>query len=290
VTGGDPAEPQRVDMRQLAEETVKVTIDITELLRAGTITREEHDRLIELAKTDTRSHAFSVISVLAMIAVALGAIGLFPEFFTTLGTKLLDIFGARGLHFIAILATGAGALAAGSAFLSMLCAFAVLTFVGNAGLFYSHAEYLIAIEEPKLTVLVFSALAWVVYWASLHLDAKRARVAVVFSRTCIFFVNLAFWVGSLWGDRSAANPKSSEIVFSIVWALALVAVGTWAATRDKRWVVNTVAVFSAIHFYTQWFEHLGANPGSLVMAGVLALGIVAALRRYNRNMQAPITA
>jgi len=269
---------------------VKVTIDLTELLRAGTITRAEHDRLIELAKKDTTSHAFSVISVLAIVAVVLGLVGLFPEFVRSLGTTLLDIFGARGLHFIAIVAAGAGALAAGSAFLSILCAFGVLTFVGNAGLFYSHAEYLVAIEEPTLTVLVFSAFAWVAYWASLHLDAKRARVAVVFSRTCIFFVNLAFWVGSLWGDRSAAHPKSSAIMFAIVWALALAAVGTWAAMRDNRWVVNTVAVFSAIHFYTQWFERLGANPASLVTAGVLALAIVAALRRYNRTTPNPVMA
>jgi iron complex transport system permease protein len=269
---------------------VKVSIDVTELLRAGTITRAEHDKLIALAKKDTKNHAFSVISVLAIVAVVIGAIGLFPEFVRALGNMLLDLFGARGLHFILILAAGAGALSLGSAFLSMLCAFGVLTFVGNAGLFYSHAEYLVAIEEPTLTVLWFSALAWVAYWASLHLDAKRSRVAIVFSRSCIFFVNLAFWVGSLWGDRSAAHPYSSRLMFAIVWALALVAVGAWAANRDKRWVVNTVAVFAAIHFYTQWFERLGANPGSLVTAGALALVIITALRRYNRGTAAMLPA
>jgi len=45
--------------------------------------------------------------------------------------------------------------------------------------------------------------------------------------------------------------------------------------------VNTVAVFGAIHFYAQWFERLGASPGSVLTAGLLALILAIGLRALN---------
>ena len=67
-------------------------------------------------------------------------------------------------------------------------------------------------------------------------------------------------------------------VFSIGWALALIAVAVWGVRVNRRWVVNVAAVFGAIHFYTQWFERLGATPLSVLLAGLLALGLALGLR------------
>ena len=55
----------------------------------------------------------------------------------------------------------------------------------------------------------------------------------------------------------------------------------WADRQQKRWVVNTLSVFGAIHFYTQYFEWLGAQPLTLMIGGILALGIALLLVRYN---------
>ncbi len=265
---------------------MRVTLDLSKLLQEGKISKEEHDRLADLSKRETKSHAFSVIVVLAVIAIVVGTVGLFPTFFETIGESLLNVFGARGLHFISIVLSAAGALIAGSGFLATLCAFITLTFVGNAGTFYSHAAYFVFIEEPGFTVVIFSVLAWVTYLISQRLNPKHMRVTIIFSRACIFIVNLAFWIGSLWGDRKG-NLKISDIGFTIGWAVALVAVGVWAATKDKRWVVNTTAVFGSIHFYTQWFERLGASPGSLLSAGLIALAILYGFRAYNRPYMKP---
>ena len=127
-------------------------------------------------------------------------------------------------------------------------------------------------------------LAWIAYSQSQRVDAKRARALVFFSRSCIFIVNLAFWIGSLWGD---VRLGISSLSFAVGWALALVAVGVWATRNDKRWVVNITIVFGAIHFYTQWFERLGATPGSLLFAGASALALVYWLRNYNRGNATP---
>ena len=72
-------------------------------------------------------------------------------------------------------------------------------------------------------------------------------------------------------------------IFAIAWAAVLLMTGMWAARENRRWVVNLVAVFGAIHFYTQYFERLGASPGTIVLAGLAAIGLALALVRYNRS-------
>ena len=74
----------------------------------------------------------------------------------------------------------------------------------------------------------------------------------------------------------------SDAVFAGLWALALIAVGAWGVKRNRRFVVNTAAVFASIHFYTQWFEYLGATPVTVILSGVVVVGIALGLWKYNR--------
>ena len=163
---------------------------------------------------------------------------------------------------------------------------------------YWHATYALAIYEPLLTILLFSGLAFATYHVSHRLPAAYERLAIMASRTSVLMVNFGFWIGSLWGDRllllrgkSEAMARPDVIVqdwlFSIGWALALIIVGVWGARANRRWVVNIVAVFGAIHFYTQWFERLGATPVSVLLAGVTTLAIALALWRFNSGTGAP---
>ncbi len=48
-------------------------------------------------------------------------------------------------------------------------------------------------------------------------------------------------------------------------------------------MVNLAAVFGGIHFYTQWFEYLGANAFSVLAGGILLIVIAFALRALNRT-------
>ena len=120
-------------------------------------------------------------------------------------------------------------------------------------------------------------------------------VAITFSRTSLFLVNLGFWVGSLWGDslwnqgdewNFGSGSVIPDWVFVIGWAVGLIATGVWAARSNRRWVVNLLAVFGAIHFYTQYFERLGASAGSILAAGLVAIGIAISIVRYNRVKEA----
>jgi hypothetical protein len=151
---------------------------------------------------------------------------------------------------------------------------------------YFHASYFLVIQEPTITIILFSLLAIGLYQLSKRLSSDYERLALASARTSVFLVNFGFWVGSLWGERSGARDVIiSDSAFAILWALALVATAFWSWKRNRRWVLNTAATFGGIHFYTQWFEHLGASPGTVLLAGFVALAFAAGLRRINKKMK-----
>jgi iron complex transport system permease protein len=169
---------------------------------------------------------------------------------------------------------------------------------------YRHAVYSLAIQEPTVTIVLFSALALAAYLISQRLKADYERLAITAARVSVVLVNFGFWIGSLWGDRlllgrHMVNPGSipsggswrtavviPEMVFIVGWALALLAVGIWGARENRRWVVNVAAVFGGIHFYTQWFSLLGPTPLSVLGGGILILLTAMALYRYNKGAAA----
>ena len=195
--------------------------------------------------------------------------------------------------------TAAFAIAAVAARSSLLAALSVLTASAclGADTGYVHASYFLGIPEPTLTVVLFSVLALIAWQGSKLLSSAYERLAITVARTSLLLVNFGFWIGSLWGDRlsllrgidrstwSGPPPVPSEL-FVVLWAIVLVGAGVWAARVNRRWVVNLVAIFGGIHFYTQWFERLGATPGSMLTGGLLLLGVGAALAMLRTRSRA----
>lgn len=314
---------------------MKITLDISKLVEEGKLTSEEADKLTKLAAHDTGSLGINILIGFAVVAIAAGAVALVPAPLTAVGFGLaLFIAGFaialnRVQHWILLgqiclvigalmfgggviayradalasmlIVTGIFFLAAIVARSSLLMALAVLA--GSACLGartgYSHALYSLAIFEPTLTVVLFSAVALIAYQASRRLSAEYERLAITAARTSLLLINFGFWIGSLWGDplmliRSvAAKDVSSAFmtqtvipatVFSVLWAGALLGAGIWAVQVNRRWLVNLVAVFAGIHFYTQWFERLGATPTSVLLGGLVMLVSALALWMLNRRI------
>jgi iron complex transport system permease protein len=180
------------------------------------------------------------------------------------------------------------AIAIRSALLSALTALALAGLLGSSTE-YDSATYYLIVQEPTITIVTFSLLALAGYLVSLRVAPVYEPLAISFSRLSLLMVNFGFWIGSLWGDdpghswRSdyTPHPYIPDLVFVVGWAAALVGVGIWAARANRRFVVNTVAAFGAIHFYTQWFERLGAAPLTIALAGVLVVAVAVVLWRYN---------
>jgi iron complex transport system permease protein len=256
-----------------------------------------------------------------MLGVAMFAIGLA---FTLQGKErwslLAQIFVVVGALMFSggVLAIGKGALAAmlivtaalaGASIVarsSLLMAAAVLALGACLGARsgYWHATYMLAIYEPLVTIVLFSLLALGTYYLSRSLSSDYERLALIAARTSVFMVNFGFWIGSLWGDHlllirallrgepgtltnySLSSQVIPPLAFVIGWAVALLGAGIWAVPANRRWMVNVVAVFAAIHFYTQWFERLGLEPISVVIGGLLMLGLALGLWMFNRRFAA----
>jgi iron complex transport system permease protein len=316
---------------------MKITLDLSQLVEEKKLTAEEADRLRTLAARDTGSLAINVLVGFGVAAVSAGAVAVVPTPATALILGLA-VFGI-GLAFSltrneqwtllaqislvigalmfcgAVLALGEGEL---SALLIVTAALAAAAIMARSGLLmaasvlalgaclgaragYWHATYALAIYEPTVTVVLFSALALATYLLSKRLPAEYERLALIAARTSVFMVNFGFWIGSLWGDNlrlirsllhddpsiltagSAGPDIISPAVFAAGWAIALLGVGLWGMQANRRWIVNVAAVFGAIHFYTQWFDRLGPQPLSFIFGGLLILVFAFGLWSFNRR-------
>jgi hypothetical protein len=205
--------------------------------------------------------------------------------------------GSLASMLIVMSAFGLAAVAARSSLLMVLAVLAASACLG-ARTGYSHAVYSLAIFEPTLTVVLFSALALVAYQVSQRLPADYERRPIAAARTSLLLINFGFWIGSLWGDplmlMRSMNTKDASLafmtetaiptaVFSVAWAVVLLGAGIWAVRVNRPWFVNLVAVFAGIHFYTQWFERLGATPLSVLVGGLVMLASAVALWMFNRR-------
>jgi iron complex transport system permease protein len=316
---------------------LKITLDLSKLLEEGKLTPQEAERLKALAARDTGSLAINVLVGFGVVAVSAGAVALVPTPLTalilgvvlfaiglvftfhrderwSLLTQICLVIGA--LMFCGgVLVLGSGAL---SAMLIVTAALAAAAIVARSGLLmaaavlalgaclgaragYWHATYALAIYEPAVTIVLFSALAVAAYLLSKRLKADYERLALVAARTAVFMVNFGFWIGSLWGDdlrlirslihndpsiltSGSTGPEIiSPLMFSIGWAVVLLGAALWGMHANRRWVVNVAAVFGAIHFYTQWFDALGPGPLSFMIGGLLMLAFALALWAFNRR-------
>jgi hypothetical protein len=233
-----------------------------------------------------------VWSLLAQTLIVVGALT------GAAGLIILDDGSLRSALFV----TAVLALTAVVARSSLMAALAVISLAACLGARtgYMHAMYQLSIQEPTVTIVVFSLLALGLYQASLRISADYERIALAGARTALLLVNFGFWIGSLWGDRlrlvralfdeqvlgepsfSARGALIPAAAFSVAWALVLIGAGLWGVRAGRRWVVNLAAVFGCIHFYTQWFERLGANALSVLLGGVILIALALALRAFNR--------
>lgn len=298
---------------------MKVTLDLTDLVAKGQLTKDEADKLARLGAEDTGSLGSNILLAFGTVAVALGGGFLFPTaqsvvvmgvilFFLGLGL-IVNRASKWGLFAQFCVTLGALAIVGGVSYLSdgsiwvsagltvglavaaalaqsgLLAALTILELavVLGAGTAYWHASYFFGVDRPAVTIVVLAVVALALFFASLRLPSVYERVCIIAARTAILMINLAFFVGSLFGDSTFASQGVTLTagVFTIVWALLLIGVGVWGIYANRRWVVNAAAVFGAIHFYTQWFEYLGPNPLSVLGGGILLVVFGLLLRWVN---------
>ncbi|MDC3080861.1 hypothetical protein OA385_00820 [Paracoccaceae bacterium] len=152
----------------------------------------------------------------------------------------------------------------------------------GAGTSYFTGSYTIWVSSPVVTIILFSALAFLLYYLSRSISSRYENILITGSRTSVLVANFGFWVGSLFGGGEI--DVSSELI-SIIWVLALIGFAVWGWRANRRWVVTVTSIFGTIHFYTQWFTILEMQPASVVIGGVIAIGIGIGIKRLDSNMK-----
>jgi len=301
---------------------MKATLDLDRLLAEGKIDQAEYDKLNSLAARSTSTLVFNICIAFGVTAVSVAAIALLPEPVMAIGVGLLIAVAgmsliqaqieewqvlARICMLVGALLFGGGLiwLGEGSAgsFLVVAVSFAVAGVLARSALLvvlavlalsscigartdYFQATYVLGIEEPALIILLFSIFSLGAFQLSKHVPVAYRQLAIAASRTGVLLVNLGFWIGSLWGDSfPGSGIHLYKLVFVLLWAASLLGVGIWAWRVNRRWLVGLVAMFGGIHFYTQWFERLGASAGSVLIAGVLALAVAVGVRALYAGAQ-----
>ncbi|MBU2992557.1 hypothetical protein Q4555_08390 [Octadecabacter sp. 1_MG-2023] len=199
----------------------------------------------------------------------------------------------------------------------LITALAIVPFAQmlDTGTFYWGAMYAFYSPETTLSILQLGiAMAICVVLASVLSDRYR-RHTHMFGIMAFIVANMCFLVGSLWGDIVGQNiwgPGSSswrydgtreeynsamelfeastwvihEHVYSIVWAVLLIAAAFWSAYTNRRGIFNAAITFGAIHAYTQAFETFYDEPLAYVIGGLAAIPVAWGLWRLNNQFEA----
>ncbi len=184
----------------------------------------------------------------------------------------------------------------------------------DTGTAYWHATFVFYSPEATFTILQMSTLIAASVWVISRTSDRIGRHAGILAIMAAVVGNLAFLVGSLWGDDvaisyfrdqapnyqefdgdwSAYNTAReaweatffhiSEHVFSVVWGVLLI-VGAWfAAINAKRGLFNASVTFLGIHAYTQMFETFSDEPMVYALGGLAAIPLAWGLWRLNHKM------
>jgi hypothetical protein len=249
----------------------------------------------------TASLKFAAGAVLLMgVALHLWGLGLAVEGVSGLPRALL-------LGYAAALVAGAGVLVD----VRFITALAIVPFAQmlDTGTGYFHAAYFFYSPEATLTVLQMSALVGAGAWAMTRTPDRFGRHAGILAIMAMVVGNLAFLVGSLWGDYVGAELVGgrpvwvngmewtdyhaaidawearflhiSEHVFTVVWAVLLAGGAFWAAHSNRRGLFNAAITFGAIHAYTQLFETMSDQPLAWALGGLAAIPLAWGMWRLN---------
>lgn len=294
---------------------MKITLDITDLVAKGHLSEAEAARLKGFAVQDTGALGVNVLMAFGAVAISAGIGVLVPSVYTAIAlgalffgvgfaltlakeqrwgvfAQVCMVIGALGF------AGGISALVSGNVWVNigltlligaaavvarsgLLAAVAVLAATATVGTAFSGWET--TGGATIITIVVLAVIAIGLYQLALRLPAYE-RLAIIGARTATFMINVVFLFGSIFGDTVTGVRGE---VFAVVWAVLLLGIGFWGVRAGRRWVVNTAAVFGAIHALVQWFFYLGASPGSILGGGVLLLVFGFALKTLN-DRQKPV--
>ena len=271
------------------------------MLPAGALVAAIAGRALKLGGLTTRFVQGSIF--LMGIALHLAGLGVLVEQWQLNGPAMALVFG-----YTAVLLAAGGWITD----VRFVTALAIAPFAQmlDTGTSYFHAAYVFMSPEPTLSILQMAALIAAMIWLASRVGEHTARHARTLTIMAFIVANLCALVGSLWGDTighsiwgpgyawtldmtyeqweaaeaafSAKTLVISENVYSVLWAIALIAIIGWAAHTNRRGLFNAGVTFAGIHAYTQMFESFADEPLAYVIGGFAAIPLAWGMWRLNQ--------
>lgn len=256
---------------------------------------------------------FAFFRTIAVYRFAAGSVLVMGAALHLTGVGLAFIDSGGAVHalvngYAAVLLVGVGVILN----VRLVTAVAIVPFAQmlDTGTSYFHAVYVFYSPEATLTILQMALLIGVCVMVGRNVSDRYGRHAGILAIMAAVVGNLAFLVGSLWGDfvgmtladggplwedgmtysewqalREAWEARFiriSEQAFAVVWAVLLAAGAGWAAHANRRGLFNAAMTFGAIHAYTQVFETMGDEPIAWALGGLAAIPLAWGLWRLDQ--------
>ncbi len=301
---------------------MKVTLDLDALLKAGKITPEEHQRFSRFASDNTGSAAINYLIGFGVLTVSSATLALIPTALTSIilglvillsGLLLLRSQWAQQWQILAQISLMLGALMSGGGILvqaewnlaalglvtliytatailaqsPQLSVLATLTLAGCLYARHGSLDYELIFQNPLLSIASFSLLSVLLLQAVKRLKSPLSELSRAALLTSILLTNLHFWLASLSGPLAGLETGKvlSSQSYALIWAILMALAGLWAWRNQQRAIVNAVAGLGTLHFYSQWFTVMDAEPWSLLLAGLLALGFAIGIKVLNNRIE-----
>lgn len=179
--------------------------------------------------------------------------------------------------------------------LAALFSFALAQFIGTCIFGKLENVFIFLSKGQSTAILIYGLVTLLAYIIAPRLKGIYDSLCTILGNISFFFVNIAFWVGSVFGEKggkkvlkyddgSAAHtiPSAniSENYFIIGWIVVLLLTLWWGSHRGIKYIANLSIVFIVIHFFTQYFIFIGSSALGLLLGGILLFGTALAWHKH----------
>ena len=297
---------------------MKVTLDLTQLLKDRKISKAEFDKLKALSAESTYSLLYNLLIGFGIIAVSVASLALSPSALTAIVLGLIItisglfilkspwqqwalishisiVIGTLMISGGLIMFTKGSMLSYG--FVSLLLfatgigtqnhvLIALAVFSLSQLLTQEKPSYYLRMPNAAIAAAFYSLMTIWAYAASLHRKIPYQNLALTAAKSALILANIAFWI-STWdkyfNKLKVLGFSISPLFMAFTWAAFLILIAAWAIKKNDRWLLIVAALFGALHAYTQWFIRLSVTPATVLIAGLFTIGIALAIRHINRK-------
>lgn len=179
--------------------------------------------------------------------------------------------------------------------LAALFSFSLAQFIGTCIFGKLENVFIFLSKGQSTAILIYGLVTLLAYIIAPRLKGIYDNLFTIIGNTSFFFANLAFWAGSVFGEKidrkilkyddgsyfqTAPSTHINENLFIVGWIITLLLTLWWGSQRGVSYITNISIVFLVIHFFTQYFIFIGSSALGMLIGGILLFATALAWHRH----------